>query len=48
MLREVKPFDDRQWKQLQEDNDRPPTEEQKVKFAKIREGVREVSGLVDF
>ena len=48
MLREVKPFDDRQWKQLQEDNDRPPTEEQKAKFAKIREGVREVSGLVDF
>ena len=48
MLRDVKPFDDRQWNQLQEDKDRPLTKEQKVKMAKIREGVQEISRLVDF
>ena len=48
MLRNVKPFDARQWKQLQEDMARPTTEEQKAKMAKIHEGVREISHLVDF
>lgn len=48
MLRDVKPFDNRQWNQLQEDKDLPLTKEQKVKMVKIREGVQEISRLVDF
>ena len=48
MLRDVKPFDDRQWNQLQEDKDLPLTKEQKVKMVKIREGVQEISRLMDF
>ena len=48
MLRNVKPFDDHQWKQLQEYSARPMTEDEKAKMAKIREGVDEISRMVDF
>ncbi len=48
MLRDVKPFDDRQWNKLQKDMARPMTEEEKAKMAKIREGVDEISRMVDF
>lgn len=48
MIRDVKPFDNRQWDKLQEDMKRSPTEAQKEKMAKIHESVLEVSRLVDF
>lgn len=48
MIRDVKPFDNRQWVQLHENMERPLTKSQKEKMAKIREGVLEVSRLVDF
>ena len=48
MIRDVKPFDNHQWDQLQENMKRPLTKAQKEKMAKIREGVLEVSRLVDF
>lgn len=48
MIRDVKPFDSRQWDQLQENMERPLTGAHKEKMAKIREGVLEVSRLVDF
>ena len=48
MIRDVKPFDSSQWDQLQENMERPLTKEQKEKMAKIREGVLEVSRLIDF
>ena len=48
MIREVKPFDDHQWAQLQEDMKRPLADEQKEKIAKIRQGMAEVSNMVAF
>ena len=43
VLRTVYPFDDKQWKQLQDDQKRPLIEEQKIKTAWIRKGAQEVS-----
>ena len=45
---DVMPFDDRQWGKLQADMRRPLTQAEKVKLARIREGVREISRMVDF
>ena len=43
VLRNVEPFDERQWKQLQEDQRRPLTEDQKTKMARIRKGAQEIT-----
>ena len=48
MIRDVKPFDDRQWAQLQKDMKKPLTKKQKEKIAKMQDGVLEISRLVDF
>lgn len=45
---DVRLFDDCQWAKLQVDMRLPLTEEEKVKMSRIREGVREVSRMVDF